>query len=51
MALAHLTKTRDAVSQVAADLGYADTSAFYRAFVEWTGMAPIHYRRRWTSGR
>ena len=51
MALARLTKTRDAVSQVAADLGYADTSAFYRAFVEWTGMAPIHYRRRWTSGR
>lgn len=51
MALARLTKTRDAVSQVAADLGYADTSAFYRAFVEWTGMAPIHYRRRWTNGR
>jgi AraC-like DNA-binding protein len=51
MALARLTKTRDAVSQVAADLGYADTSAFYRAFVEWTSMAPIHYRRRWTNGR
>ncbi|MFZ1444985.1 MAG: AraC family transcriptional regulator, partial [Candidatus Dechloromonas phosphoritropha] len=47
MALARLTKTRDAVSQIAADLGYADPSAFYRAFVEWTGMAPIHYRRRW----
>ena len=51
MALARLTKTRDPVSQVAADLGYADTSAFYRAFVEWTGMAPIHFRRRWTNGR
>ena len=51
MALARLTKTRDAVSQVAADLGYADTSAFYRAFVEWTGMAPIHYRRRWSNDR
>jgi AraC-like DNA-binding protein len=51
MALARLTKTRDAVSQVAADLGYADSSAFYRAFVEWTGMAPIHYRRRWTDDR
>ena len=47
MALARLTKTRDPISQVAADLGYADTSAFYRAFVEWTGMAPVHYRRRW----
>ena len=46
MALARLTKTRDPIAQVAADLGYADTSAFYRAFVEWTGMAPVHYRRR-----
>ncbi len=49
MALARLTKTKDSIARVAADLGYADTSAFYRAFVEWTGMAPIHYRRRWTS--
>lgn len=46
-ALARLTKTRDSIAQVAADLGYADTSAFYRAFVEWTGMAPMHYRRQW----
>ncbi len=50
MALARLTKTRDSIAQVAADLGYADTSAFYRAFVEWTGMAPAHYRRRWAAG-
>ena len=47
MALARLTKTRDPIAQVAADLGYADSSAFYRAFVEWTGMAPVYYRRRW----
>ena len=47
LALARLTKSRDPVSKVAADLGYADTSAFYRAFVEWTGMAPAHYRRQW----
>src|SRR5574343_1799901 len=46
MALARLAKTSDSIAQVAADLGYADTSAFYRAFVEWTGMAPIHYRRK-----
>jgi len=47
MALARLTKTKDSIAKVAADLGYADTSAFYRAFVEWTGMAPVHYRRQW----
>ncbi len=47
MALARLTKTDDSIAEVAADLGYADTSAFYRAFVEWTGMAPLHYRRHW----
>ena len=47
MALSRLTKTRDSIADVAADLGYADTSAFYRAFVEWTGMAPLHYRRKW----
>lgn len=48
MALARLAKTNDSIAKVAADLGYADTSAFYRAFVEWTGMAPVHYRRQWT---
>lgn len=47
MALARLTKSKDSIAKVAADLGYADTSAFYRAFVEWTGMAPVHYRRQW----
>jgi len=46
LALARLSKTRDSVAQVAADLGYADSSAFYRAFVDWTGMAPAHYRRQ-----
>ncbi|HMT79874.1 MAG TPA: AraC family transcriptional regulator [Azonexus sp.] len=47
MALSRLTKTRDSIAKVAADLGYADTSAFYRAFVDWTGMAPVHYRQKW----
>lgn len=51
MALARLIKTRDPVARIAADLGYNDTSAFYRAFVEWTGMAPAHYRRRWANSQ
>ena len=51
MALSRLTKTRDPIARIAADLGYTETSAFYRAFVEWTGMAPVHYRRRWSNGR
>lgn len=50
LALARLTKTDDSIAQIAADLGYTDPSAFYRAFVEWTGMAPAHYRRRGAGG-
>ncbi len=46
MALARLAKSHDSVARIAADLGYADTSAFYRAFVDWTGMAPAHYRKQ-----
>jgi len=46
MALARLAKSQESIAQIAADLGYADPSAFYRAFVEWTGMAPAHYRKR-----
>ena len=46
LALARLAKSQESIAQIAADLGYADPSAFYRAFVEWTGMAPAHYRKR-----
>lgn len=51
MALARLAKTDDAIARIAADLGYADTSAFYRACVEWTGMAPLHYRQQLVRGK
>ncbi len=47
LALAWLAKSEVPIAQVAADLGYAEPSAFYRAFIEWTGMAPAHYRRQW----
>lgn len=51
IALARLTKTRQSIAQVAADLGYADTSAFYRAFTSWTGMSPERYRKQLTSSQ
>jgi AraC-like DNA-binding protein len=46
MALAQLAKSNEPIAGIAADLGYADTSAFYRAFTDWTGVAPSEYRRR-----
>ncbi|MEW6163952.1 MAG: AraC family transcriptional regulator [Pseudomonadota bacterium] len=46
LALSRLAKTDTPVAAIAAELGYADPSAFYRAFVEWTGVAPSDYRAR-----
>ena len=46
LAISRLAKTAQPLEGIAADLGFADASAFYRAFVKWTGMAPAHYRRR-----
>lgn len=46
IAFARLTKTRQPIALLAADLGYADPSAFYRAFVAWSGMSPERYRNR-----
>lgn len=46
LALARVTKSAQSLARIAADLGYADPSAFYRAFVGWTGMSPQQYRRQ-----
>ena len=44
IAYARLTKTAQPIANLAADLGYADTSTFYRAFVAWSGMSPERFR-------
>ena len=45
-ALARLERTGDPVAAIALDLGYSEPSAFFRAFIAWTGLAPSEYRRR-----
>lgn len=46
LALARLEKTGQTIVQIAADLGYAEPSALFRAFQGWTGMVPTEYRKR-----
>jgi AraC-like DNA-binding protein len=50
LALARLARPGGSVAGVAADLGYSEPSAFFRAFQGWTGEAPSAWRRR-TLGR
>lgn len=51
LALARLGKSSDSVARIAADLGYSEPSAFFRAFQGWTGEAPSAWRRRFASRR
>jgi AraC-like DNA-binding protein len=44
IAIDALTSTNDTVEDIAARLGYADSSAFHRAFKRWTGRSPGSYR-------
>lgn len=46
VALERLQKTRRSVADIAAELGYSEPSAFFRAFQGWTGQAPSTYRKR-----
>ena len=46
IALSRLEKSDQPVAQLASTLGYADTSAFFRAFTGWTGLSPTAYRAR-----
>ncbi|MBL0140753.1 MAG: AraC family transcriptional regulator [Betaproteobacteria bacterium] len=51
LALARLATPGETVARVAADLGYSEPSAFFRAFQAWTGEAPSAWRRRFASRR
>jgi AraC-like DNA-binding protein len=46
IALSKIEKKRQPIGQIASDLGYSESSAFFRAFRKWTGKAPTKYRRR-----
>lgn len=46
VALARVEKTRKSIARIAADLGYAEPSAFFRAFTAWTGESPSAHRKR-----
>lgn len=50
LALSRLAKTAVSVAVLAAELGYADPSAFYRACIDWTGLSPRDYRARQRRG-
>ncbi|MDO8934124.1 MAG: AraC family transcriptional regulator [Rhodocyclaceae bacterium] len=41
-----LAKTQRPLNRIGADLGFAEPSAFYRAFAAWTGEGPREYRKR-----
>lgn len=46
LALEYLAQPERSVLEVALALGFAEPSAFHRAFRQWTGLSPGEYRRR-----
>lgn len=46
MAVDYLSHTAKSVTDIAAELGFAEASAFHRAFKKWTGSSPGEYRQR-----
>ena len=46
MAVDFLCHTERSMADIAGDLGFAEASAFHRAFKKWTGASPGQYRQR-----
>ena len=46
LAIDRLTHSGTSIAQIAEELGFAEPSAFHRAFKQWTGVPPGDYRRR-----
>jgi len=46
LAIRQLTRSSQTIGDIAQSLGFAEPSAFHRAFRQWTGVSPGDYRRR-----
>jgi AraC-like DNA-binding protein len=44
LAISLLSDTTQSMADIAAELGFAESSAFHRAFKKWTGIRPGEYR-------
>ena len=40
-----LRESFETITSIAYSLGYSDVASFTRAFRQWTGLPPSHYRR------
>lgn len=45
IAVERLKSSKDSISKIASEVGFADTSSFFRAFKKWTGINPGEYRK------